>query len=97
MAKINAAERKQLDIRIKKRKDGWRRRYKEIRGKKVDYVTHSYEDGWVYIVIYFQDGTNFSLDFSINDPAIVPRAIEYGEIVDGDYQNIRTYYFKGDN
>jgi len=53
--------------------------------------------GWLYINLYFTDGTNFSMDFSINEPAIVPRVIEYGDMSSGDYENIRTYYYRREN
>jgi hypothetical protein len=47
-----------------------------------------------YPNLYFTDKTNFSLDFSIAEPAIVPFAIEYGDVSTGDYRNIKTYYYK---
>ena len=76
MAKMSKAERRKLDRWHKKRKEKLRKRYPEIHGKKLDYVTQSYEDndggGWLYINLYFTDGTNFSMDFSLNNPAIVP-------------------------
>jgi hypothetical protein len=44
--------------------------YPEIHGKKLDYVAPSYEDndggGWLYINLYFMEGTNFSMDFSLS-------------------------------
>jgi hypothetical protein len=70
---------------------------KEIHGKQIDYVTHTYEDGWLYINLYFADGTNFSMDFTVNEPSIIPRAIEYGDLKSGDYHNIKTYYFKSED
>lgn len=94
---ITAKERKKIDRFLKKKKEKWRNQYKEIHGKKLDYVTHSYEEGWLYINLMFTDGTNFSLDFTVNEPAIIPRAIEYGDMSTGDYENIKTYYFKGED
>jgi hypothetical protein len=32
----------------------------------------------------------------MNNPAIVPRCIEYGDMSTGDYENIRTYYYRGE-
>ena len=96
MAKITAKERLKLDREHEKRKDRLRKQFPEIHGKLLDYVTHSYEDGWVYVNLYFTDGTNFSLDFTINEPAIVPKTIEFGKYVDGDYENIRTYFRRRD-
>jgi len=41
--------------------------------KKLDYVTHTFEDndggGWLYINLSIsRTGTNFSMDFSMNNP-----------------------------
>jgi hypothetical protein len=46
--------------------------------------------------LYFTDGTNFSLDFTLNEPAIVPKIIEFGKYIDGDYVNLRTYLHRKD-
>jgi hypothetical protein len=96
MTKITAKERLKLDIEHEKRKDKLRRRFPEIHGKLLDYVTHSYEDGWLYVNLYFTDGTNFSLDFTVNEPAIVPKIIELGKYEEGEYKNLRTYLHRRD-
>lgn len=96
MRKISAKERLRLDSEIQKRKDKLRRKFPEVHGKLIDYITHSYDDGWLYVTIYFTDGTSFSLDFTLNEPAIVPKLIEYGKYVDGDYVNLRTYLHRRD-
>jgi hypothetical protein len=95
--RIPKLERKNLDRFHEQRKAKVRKKYPEIHGKQIDYVTHTYEDGWLYISLYFTDGTNFSMDFTVNEPSIIPRAIEYGHMSDGDYHNIRTYFFKGED
>ena len=99
--RISKTERKKLDRFHEQRKAKLRKKYPEIHGKKLDYVTHSFEDndggGWLYVNLYFTDGTNFSMDFSLNHPAIVPVIIEYGDVSTGDYRNIRTYYQKGED
>jgi hypothetical protein len=92
--RISKAERKKMDRWHKKRKDKLRKKFPEIHGKLLDYLTHSYDDGWLYVTLYFTDGTSFSLDFTVNEPAVVPKLIEYGKYVDGEYKNIRTYYHK---
>src|ERR1700676_4665218 len=96
---ISKAERKKLDRFHEQRKAKLRKKEPEIPGMKLDYVPHSFEDNdggrWPYINLYFTDGTNFSMDFSMNNPAIVPRCIEYGDMSTGDYENIRTYYHRG--
>jgi hypothetical protein len=87
MPKISLKERKKLDRFHEQRKAKLRKKYPEIHGKKLDYITHSYEDndggGWLYVNLYFTDGTNLSMDFSLNNPAIVPRMIEYGDMSTG--------------
>jgi len=94
MTKISAKKRRKLDLEHERRKDKLRRKFPEIRGRLLDYVTHSYNGGWLYVTIYFTDGTNFSLDFAVNEPAIVPKLIELGRYVEGDYENIRTYFHR---
>lgn len=94
MTKISKVERRRLDLEHEKRKDKLRKKFPEIHGKLLDYLTHSYENGWLYVTLYFTDGTDFSLDFAVNEPAVVPKLIEYGKYVDGEYKNIRTYYHK---
>jgi hypothetical protein len=96
MRKVSARKRRKLDLEHEKRKDRLRRQFPEIHGKLIDYVTNSYDDGWLYVTLYFTDGTNFSLDFTVNEPAIVPKLIEFGKYVDGNYVNLRTYLHRKD-
>jgi len=42
---ISAAEHRRLEKRIKKKHEKLRRRYPEVHGKKVDWISHSYEEG----------------------------------------------------
>jgi len=56
-------------------------RYKEIRGKKVDWIDHHYCEGFLYVGIRFTDGTYFSLEFS---PSIVTERIEFSDMSSGD-------------
>jgi hypothetical protein len=69
----------------------WRNRFKEIHGKTLDFVTYSYEENLLFVNLYFTDKTNFSLDFSLREPAIEPYANQYGDVSTGDYENIKTY------
>src|SRR5437899_11190276 len=86
---VTAAERRAIDRKIKKRYARLRKRYKEIRGKKVDWVEHHYEEGRLYVGVRFADGTYFSLQFS---PQIVTEGIEFLDIRSGDEKILRTYY-----
>jgi len=86
---ISAKERRKIDKRIKKRYDRLRNRYKEIRGKKVDWIDHSYEEGLLYVGVRFMDGTYFSLQFS---PQIVTDGIEFSDMSSGDDEILKVYY-----
>jgi hypothetical protein len=90
---ITAAERKAIDRKIEKRYERLRKRYKEIRGKKLDWIEHTYEEGSLYVGIRFVDGTYFSLDFS---PQIVTDGIEFSDISSGDEKILKTYYRRRD-
>jgi len=96
MAKITKKECIKLDLEHEKRKDKLRRKFPEVHGKLLDYLTHGYDDGWLYVTLYFTDGTNFSLDFTMNEPAIVPKLIEFGRYEDGEFENLRTYLHRKD-
>ena len=58
------AEHKRLEKRIKKKHEKLRRRYPEVHGKVVDYVSHSIDDGTLFFSIAFTDKTMFSLRFA---------------------------------
>ena len=91
---ITAKERKKLNERIKKRYDKLRGRYKEVRGKRVDWVSHNYEEGLLYVGIRFMDGTYFSLQFS---PLIVTEGIEFSDMSSGDDEILKVYHRRRDN
>ena len=57
---ISPAEHRRLERRIKKKYDRFRRRYPEVHGKVVDFITHSIEDGTLYFSVRFKDKTDFS-------------------------------------
>ena len=91
MRRLSKKERQRLSRRVKDLQQRWRNRFKEIHGKTLDFVTYSYEENLLFVNLYFTDKTNFSLDFSLREPAIEPYAIEYGDVSTGDYENIKTY------
>ena len=92
-ARNQQAVRKKIRQRIKKRYARLRKRYKEIRGKKVDWIEHTYEEGSLYVGVRFMDGTYFSLDFS---PQIVTQGIEFSDMSSGDEKILKTYYRRRD-
>jgi hypothetical protein len=90
---VTAEEHRALDRKIKKRYERLRKRYKEIRGKRVDWISHNYEEGLLYVGIRFTDGTYFSLHFS---PSIVTDGIEFSDMSSGDDEIIKVYYRRRD-
>src|SRR5258706_16333855 len=92
--RVTAPEHRAIDRKIKKRYARLRKQYKEIRGKKVDWIEHSYEEGSLYVGVRFTDGTYFSLDFSSQ---IVTNEILLSDMATGDGEIIRTYYRRRDN
>jgi hypothetical protein len=86
---ITAAEHRALGRKIKKQYERLRKRYKEIRGKRVDWISHCYEEGLLYVDIRFTDGTYFNLQFS---PSIVTEGIEFSDMSSGDIEIIKVYY-----
>src|SRR5215472_19221619 len=76
-----AKELRKIARRIEKRQEKLRRRYKEIHGKRVDWIDHFVEEGWLYVEVRFVDGRNFSLRFS---PQIVTEGIELTDRRTGD-------------
>lgn len=86
---ISAAERRRLDRRIKKKHEKLRRRYPEVHGKKVDWISHGYEEGYLYFNVRFTDGKNFSITCSA---AIVTNIVDFSDMKTGDDVIIREYY-----
>jgi len=86
---ISAAESRRLEKRIKKRHEKLRRRYPEVHGKKVDWISHGYEEGYLYFNVRFTDGKNFSISCS---PAIVTDFVDFSDMKTGDDVIIREYY-----
>ncbi len=86
---ISAAEHSRLDKRIKKKHEKLRRRYPEVHGKKVDWISHGYEEGYLYFNVRFTDGKNFSISCS---PAIVSDFVDFSDMKTGDDVIIREYY-----
>ncbi len=91
---VTAEESKKIRQRIGKRYARLRKRCKEIRGKKVDWIEHTYEEGYLYVGVRFMDGTYFSLDFS---PQIVTNEILFSDMSTGDGKILKVYYRRRDD
>jgi hypothetical protein len=85
---LPAKERRNLDKRIKQKYDRFRRRYPEIHGKVVDFITHSIEDGTLYFTVRFKDHTDFSLRYAC-DMFVV--GADFCDFKTGDFELVREY------
>src|SRR6266404_5138817 len=85
---ITAKERRKIAKSIKKKYDGFRRRYPEVHGKVVDFITHSIEDGTLYFSLRFKDKTDFSLRYAC-DMFVV--GADFCDFKTGDFEMIREY------
>jgi hypothetical protein len=85
---ITAKERRKLDKSIKKKYDRFRRRYPEVHGRVVDFITHSIEDGTLYFSVHFKDKTDFSLRYAC-DMFVV--GADFCDFKTGDFAMIREY------
>jgi hypothetical protein len=86
---MNAAEHRRLDRRIKKKHQKLRRRYPEVHGKKVDWISHWYEEGYLSFNVRFTDGKNFSI---LCSPTIVTNIVDFSDMKTGNDEIIREYY-----
>jgi hypothetical protein len=83
-----AAEMRRLEARFKKNTEKLRRRYPEVHGKKVDWISHGHEDGCCFFNVRFIDGKDFSV---MCHPEIVTDDIEFSDMKTGDERIIRKY------
>lgn len=88
-----AREHKRIEARIRKRHEKLRKKYPEIHGKVVDWVSHNVEEHSLYVNIRFEDKTEFSLRFS---PRIEIDYVDLSDIAKGDFKLIREYYKRRD-
>ena len=86
---ITAKERRRIDRSIKKKYERFRRKYPEVHGKKVDWISHWYEEGLCFFSVRFTDGKNFSVACH---PVIVTDTIDFSDMKTGDEVIIREYY-----
>jgi hypothetical protein len=82
---------RRIGQKIRERHESLRRRYKEIRGKNVDWVNHAIEDGWIYFTVRFMDKTALHLQVS---PKLVLEGLELSDWTSGDDKVLRTYCWR---
>ena len=88
VTRITAEERRKIDKSIKQKYDRFRRRYPEIHGKVVDFITHSIEDDTLYFSVRFTDKTDFSLRYACN---MFVAGADFCDFKTGDFEMIREY------
>ena len=64
VTRITPQKLKKLHKLMKKRLAMRRKKYPEVHGKVVDYITHSIDDGTLYFAVWFKDKTGFSLRYA---------------------------------
>ena len=82
-----------LDGRIEQKYDRWRRRYPEIRGRKVDFVKHWMEEGILFFSVRFMDGTDFSVQY---EPTAELIGVDYSDMKSGDMVILKEYFRRRD-
>ena len=88
VAPLTSKKRKKLHKLLKKRLNMRRRKYLEVRGKVVDYISHSIDDGILCMNVCFKDKTLFSFRFAC-DMFIV--GADLSDWKTGNYDIIREY------
>jgi hypothetical protein len=85
---ITAKERRRIDKAIKKKYARFRRKYPEVHGKVVDFITNSIEDGMLYFTVGFTDKTDFSLRYACNMFVV---GADFCDFKTGNFEMIRQY------
>ena len=97
MAKRSDGEKKlnalKSDKRIEAKYDHFRKKYPEIRGKKVDFIKHWMEENIVFVSIRFMDGTNFCIQY---EPTVELLGVEYSDMKTGDTVILKEYFRRRD-
>ena len=91
---ISAAEHRRLELRLKKKHEKLRRRYPEVHGKKVDWISHWCEEGLCFFSVRFTDGREFSVACH---PVMVTDTIDFSDMKSGDEVILREYYRRSEN
>jgi len=88
MTRITIEERREIEKRSKQREERLRRKYPEVHGKVVDFITHTIDDGTLYFTVRFTDKTSFCLRYAC-DMFIVGADLSNWKT--GNYDIIREY------
>lgn len=85
---ITAQQSRELDKRLRERREKLRQRYPEVHGRAVDYISHSIEDGSLFFTVAFKDKTTFSLRFACE---MFITGADFGDMRTGDLEIVREY------
>jgi hypothetical protein len=88
MTRITAEERRAIEKRSKQREARLRRKYPEVHGKVVDFITHTIDDGTLYFTVRFTDKTSFCLRY-VSEMFVV--SADLSDWQSGDFHIIREY------
>jgi hypothetical protein len=89
----SAAEHKSLAKRIKKKYEKLRKQYREVHGKKVDWISHWIEEGILFFSVRFTDGKCFSVAYSLQ---VVLENVDFSDASTGDLVILKNYYRRKD-
>lgn len=81
----------EISPRLKKHYDRLRKKYPEVRGRRVDWIDFSFNDGLLYVGVRFMDGTYFSLVFGSQ---IATDLVEFSDMSSGDDEILKTYFLR---
>jgi len=85
---ITSKERKEIAKQINKGREKLRKVYPEVRGKVVDFISHTVTDGTLYVSVRFADDTNFSIRYASNMFVV---GVDLSDWKTGDMNLIREY------
>ena len=85
---LTPKEHKKLNKLMKKRMETRRKKYPEVRGKVVDFITHTIDDGTLYFTVHFKDDTSFCLRYACDMFAV---GAELSDWQSGDFHILREY------
>jgi|SRR6267143_2073457 len=86
---ISAAEHKHLDRRIKMKHEKLRKRYREVHGKRMDWISHWSEEGILFYTVRFTDGKCFSVAYS---PCVILDTADFSDMSTRDNVILKEHY-----
>jgi len=70
-----------------------RRQYREVHGKRVDWISHRIEEGILFFSVRFTDGKCFSVTYS---SLAVLDTVDFSDMSTGDIVILKNYYERKD-